>query len=242
MLEGLYSAAAGMESAQYQLTGVSNNIANSDTPGYQSEEIGFHDLVYATENAQPTSALIGAGSGAQITGYSQAEGNLQQTGEPLDVALSGDGYIEVRQGNGTVGLTRNGTLQLNAAGQITTATGMELDPPITLPKGTQSAQVKIATDGVVSVGNRAYGKLSVVDVPASDKLLPQGNSVYSATAASGQPRTAAGTTVLQGYLEQSNVDMDTEVTNMETAQQAYSMDSKAVEFESQMGQIAATLH
>ncbi len=231
-----------MESAQYELGGISNDIANAETPGYQAELIGFHDLIYSTENAQPTTALIGAGAGAETTGYSQAEGSLQQTGQPLDVALSGDGYIEVRQGNGAAGLTRNGSLQLNAAGQITTSTGMELDPPSSLPKGTQPSQIKIGSDGTVSVGNRAYGKLQIVNVPAPYKLLPQGNSVFSTTAGSGQPRAAAGTPVIQGYREASNVEMDTEVTNMETAQQVYSMDSKAVEIESQMGQNASTLH
>src|ERR1700761_4201328 len=155
MLEGLYSAAAGMESAQYQLGGISNDIANSDTPGYQAEQIGFHDLIYATDNAQPTSALVGSGAGAETMGYSQAEGNLTQTKQPLDIALDGDGYFEVRQGNGTVGLTRNGQLQLNAAGQITPATGQELDPPVTLPKGTQPDQILIGTDGTVSVAGRS---------------------------------------------------------------------------------------
>lgn len=237
----MYSAAAGMESAQYQLSGVSNDIANADTPGYQAELIGFHDLIYTTDNAQPTTSLVGAGAGAETTGYDQSEGNVQKTGQPLDVALNGPGYIEVRQGNGTIGLTRNGTLQLNGAGQITTSNGMELVPPITLPKGTQPSQITIGADGTVSVGNRNYGKLQIVDVTAPDKLLPSGNSVYSLTAGSGPARVATGTTAMQGYRENSNVDMNTEITNMEMAQQAYSMDSKAVDVESQMGQIAATL-
>ncbi len=241
MLEGLYSAAAGMETAQAQLDAVSNNIANQNTPGYQAQLLGFHDLLYTTDNALPSNALVGAGSAATTIGFSQAQGSLQQTGNPLDLAISGSGYLEVRQPSGTVGLTRNGTLQLNASGQITTNLGMELVPPITVPKGTTASQISIAADGTVTVANQRIGKIQLVDVTAPDKLLPQGNSVYAATAASGPIRVATGATIQQGFLEQSNVNLNTEITDMVQAQQAYSMGSRAVQFEGQFGQIAATL-
>jgi flagellar basal-body rod protein FlgG len=241
MLEGLYSAGAGMESAQNQLDATSNNIANEDTPGYQSEILGFHDLLYTTDDDDPSTAIVGAGAGTDTLGYSQAQGSLQQTGNPLDLALSGPGYFEVRQSDGTIGLTRNGTFELNARGQITTNLGMELVPPITLPKGTQPSQVSIAADGTVKVNNRKVGQIPIVQVTAPDKLLPQGNSTYSATAASGPIHAAKGVTVQQGYVEQSNVDLNTEISNMESAEQAYDMDSRAVQMEAQLGQIAATL-
>jgi len=241
MLEGLYSAAAGMETAQTQLDTVSNNIANEDTPGYQAQLLGFRDLLYTTDDDDPSSALVGAGSAAQTIGFSQAQGSLQQTGNPLDLAIAGNGYFEVRQPDGTVGLTRNGTFQLNARGQITTNLGMELVPPITVPKGTSASQISIAANGTVTVGNQKIGQIQIVDVTAPDKLLPQGNSVYAATAASGPIRAAKGAGIQQGFLEQSNVDLDVEITDMEQAQQAYDMGSKAVEFEAQLGQIAANL-
>lgn len=241
MLEGLYSAGAGMEAAQTQLDAISNNMANENTPGYQAEITGFQDLLYTTDNDDPSTAIVGSGAAAQTVGFSQTQGSIQQTGNPLDVAIVGNGYLEVRQGDGSVGLTRNGTLQLNARGQITTSLGMELVPPMTLPKGTQAAQVSIATDGTVSVGGAKVGKLQVVDVAAPDKLLPRGGSVYSVTTASGAATAAKGATVQQGALEQSNVDLDTEISQMETAQQAYDMGSRAVEMEAQLGQIAATL-
>lgn len=241
MLEGLFSAGAGMEAAQSQLDAVSNNIANQDTPGYQAEVVGFHDLLYTTDNALPSNAIVGAGAATDTLGFSQAQGSLQQTGNPLDIALNGPGYFQVRQPNGTVALTRNGTFQLNARGQLTTSLGMELVPPITLPKGTQPSQVQIAADGTVTAGNRKIGQIRVVQVTAPDKLLPQGNSVYSATAASGPVRTARGVTMQQGYLEQSNVDINTEMADMMTAEQAYNMGSRAVQMEAQLGQIAATL-
>ncbi len=241
MLEGMYSAAAGMEAAQNQLDAVSNNIANQNTPGYQSEVVGFHDLLYTTDNAAPSSAIVGAGSAADTLGFSQAQGSIQPTKNPLDVALTGPGYLQVRQPDGTTGLTRNGTLQLNAAGQLTTSLGMELVPPITLPKGTQPAQVSIAANGTVTVGGSKVGQLQVVQVTAPDKLLPQGNGVYAATAASGPVRPAQGVTIQQGYLEQSNVDLNSEVAAMMNAEQSYAMGSRAVQLEAQLGQIAATL-
>ncbi len=241
MLEGLYSAGAGMESAQTQLDSISNNLANENTPGYQSEIVGFHDLLYSTDDADPSNAIVGAGSAASTLGYSQTQGSLQKTGNPLDLAIDGPGYFEVRQANGTIGLTRGGAFQLNAAGQITNSLGMELVPPVTLPKGTQASQVTVAANGTLSVNNRTVGKIQLVDVTAPDKLLPQGNSVYSATAASGPIRNATGATLQQGYLEQSNVNTNVEITDMVTAQQSYNLGSKALQMEAQLGQIAATL-
>jgi flagellar basal-body rod protein FlgG len=241
MLEGLYAAGAGMEAAQDQLSAVANNMANENTPGYQAEVLGFHDLLYTTDNAAPSTAIVGAGSAAETLGFSQTQGSLQQTGNPLDIGINGPGYIQVRQPDGSIALTRNGSLELNASGQITTSLGMELVPPITLPKGTQPSQVSIAADGTVSVNNKTVGQIKLVQVSAPDKLLPQGGSVYGVTTASGPVQAAKGVTMQQGYLEQSNVDINTEVSSMMTAQQAYEMGSRAVQMEAQLGQIAATL-
>ncbi|HWD69958.1 MAG TPA: flagellar hook-basal body protein [Solirubrobacteraceae bacterium] len=241
MLEGLYSAGAGMEAAQQQLSAVSNNISNENTPGYQAQILGFHDLLYTTDNDAPSNALVGAGAGDSTLGFSQAQGSLQQTGNPLDLALHGPGYFQVRQPDGSTGLTRNGSFQLNSRGQLTTNLGMELVPPLTLPKGTQPSQVSISSDGTVSVANQKLGQIKIVQVSAPDKLLPQGNSVYTVTTASGPAQAARGVTMQQGYLEQSNVDLNTEISQMMTAQQAYNMGSRAVQMEAQLGQIAATL-
>lgn len=241
MLEGLYAAAAGMVAEQNQLDATSQNVANEDTPGYQTVEVGFESLLYGTDNDYPSNALVGSGAAASDVGYRQTEGSIEQTGDPLNLAIDGDGYFQVRLANGQTGLTRNGDFQLNAKGQITTGTGQLLEPPITVPKGTQESAISISANGVVSAGSKRIGKITVVEVPAPDQLAAVGQSTYMATAASGAPRAVKGTTVQQGYLEQSNVDLDTEISNMESAQQGYEMDSKAISFESQMGQIAATL-
>jgi flagellar basal-body rod protein FlgG len=239
MLEGLYAAASGMEAQQTQLDAVSNDLSNMDTAGYKSTIVGFRDLLYTTSGPQNgSSAATGAGAAAQMVGRSQTEGSIQNTGQPLDLAIEGSGYLQVRRPDGTIGLTRNGALQVDANDQITTKQGMPLVPPITIPQGVSLDQVKISPDGTVQAGARTLGKLSLVDVPAPNQLLADGDSVFSATAGSGPTRPAAGATVQQGALESSNVDMAQAMTQMITAQENYSLSSKAVQFQDQMMSIA----
>ena len=237
MLEGLYSAASGMEAQQQQFDAISNDMANVDTPGYQSTIIGFHDLLYSN-GEYGSNVATGAGTQAEQMGYDQSQGAIQQTGQPLDVAVNGPGYLEVRRQDGTIGMTRNGALQLNDKRQLTTQTGMLVQPPITIPAGVDPSQVSIASNGTVSVGKQTLGKLSLVDVPAPNGLVADGDSVFSATAASGAIRAAKGTSVQQGALEGSNVNMGDEMSKMMDAQQQYSMGSQAIQYQAQMLQIA----
>src|SRR5580700_830016 len=237
MLEGLYAAASGMEAQQTQFNAISNDMANVDTPGYQSTIIGFHDLLYSN-GEYGSNVATGAGTQAEQMGYDQSQGAIQQTGQPLDVAVNGPGYLEVRRQDGTIGMTRNGALQLNDKRQLTTQTGMLVQPPITIPAGVDPSQVSIASNGTVSVGKQTLGKLSLVDVPAPNGLVADGDSVFSATAASGAIRAAKGTSVQQGALEGSNVDMGAEMSKMMAAQQQYSMGSNAINYEAQMISIA----
>lgn len=239
MITGLYAAAAGMESEQTQLNAVSNDLANVSTPGYQAQELGFHDLLYTTAGPQNgTTFATGAGSAAQIVGRSQLAGALQQTNAPLDVAVLGPGFLEVRRGDGTIGLTRNGALQLNANRQLTTATGMTVMPGVTIPSGVSLDHVSIAANGTVSAAGKAIGRIALVDVPAPEQLLDAGDSTFSATAASGALTAATGTTLAQGALESSNVDMATAMGQMIDAQRSYQMDSRAITMQDQMMQIA----
>jgi len=237
MLEGLYSAASGMEAQQQQFDAISNDMANLDTPGYQSEIMGFHDLLYSN-GGYGSNVPTGAGAQAELMGYDQTQGGIQQTGQPLDVAIDGQGYLEVRRPDGTIGMTRNGALQLNDKRQLTTQTGMLVQPPITIPAGVDPSQVSIASDGTVSVGKQTLGKLSLVDVPAPDGLVADGDSVFSATAASGALRSATGASLQQGALEGSNVNLGDEMSKMMAAQQQYAMGSQAVQYQAQMLQIA----
>ncbi len=237
MLEGLYSAASGMEAQQQQFDAISNDMANVDTPGYQSTIIGFHDLLYSN-GEYGSNVATGAGTQAEQMGYDQSQGAIQQTGQPLDVAVNGPGYLEVRRQDGTIGMTRNGALQLNDKRQLTTQTGMLVQPPITIAAGVDPSQVSIASNGTVSVGKQTLGKLSLVDVPAPNGLVADGDSVFSATAASGAIRAAKGTSVQQGALEGSNVNMGDEMSKMMDAQQQYAMGSQAIQYQAQMLQIA----
>jgi flagellar basal-body rod protein FlgG len=240
MIEGLYTAAAGMAAQQNQLDAIANDLANTSTPGYQGERLGFHDLLYTTSGpaASGTNAATGAGAATDFIGRSQIQGALQKTGQPLDVAVIGEGFIQVRRPDGSIGLTRNGTLQVDASGRLATTTGMLLEPPIRIPRGVPEAQITIRPDGTVGAGNRKFGKISLVTVPAPDKLLSDGDSVFSATAASGAIRPASGITVQQGALEGSNVDEAQDLVQMVNAQWGYQMSSKAVQMQDQMLQIA----
>jgi len=239
MLQGLYAAASGMEAQQNQLDAVANDLANVDTTGYQGEIIGFQDLLYTQGgNSTGTNVATGAGSASAIIGRSGAQGSIQQTGRSLDVAIQGPGYIEVQRPDGTIGLTRNGALQTNAKGQLTNGQGMAVQPPITIPPGTDPSDVTIQGNGDVVVNGKTLGQIKLVNVPAPNGLVADGDSIFSATAASGAIRTATGSTLQQNALEGSNVDMGRAMSQMMTAERSYQMSSNAVQYQDQMLQIA----
>jgi flagellar basal-body rod protein FlgG len=239
MLQGLYAAASGMEAQQNQFNAISNDLANLNTPGYQAAQVGFQDLLYSgAGSASGTSIATGTGAASSIVGRSQAQGALQSTGNPLDVAINGPGYLQVRRSDGTVGLTRNGSLQVDAQGQITDQSGDPLVPPLTVPKGVNTADLRIADNGTVTTGTRTLGKVAIVDVPAPSQLQPDGTSMFSVTAGSGATRPATGSTLQQGVLEGSNVDMGQAMSDMIDAERNYQMSSQAINYQDQMLQIA----
>jgi flagellar basal-body rod protein FlgG len=237
MADGIYAAAAGMAAQQTRLDAIASDLANSDTPGYKSERIGFKDLVYNSEDG----VAVGAGAAAVDAGRSLAQGTLNaDASNPLSVALTGPGFIQIRRPDGTTGLTRDGDLQLDSAGSLVTTDGSQLVPPIKVPVGTQPKDITIAGNGTVNVGNRAVGKISIVNVPAPGGLLSVGSSTYLATTASGAPAPVTGTvtTLQQGQLEASDVDAAEAMTDMMDAQQSYSLASRAISMQDQMLQIA----
>jgi len=241
MLEGLYSAAAGMAAQQERMDGISNDLANASTTGYKSVRIGFRDLLYSAQGAGagPTVAA-GAGAAASIFGRSQEQGALQDTGQPLDLAIQGSGYFEVKRADGSTALTRDGSLRLDALGRLTTQDGDILQPPIAVPRGTTPDQLSIGSDGTVRIGaGRALGRIQLVDVPAPDGLQPLGSNLFAANAASGQPTAAgAATTLRQGALEGSNVDIGDAMVDMMDAQRSFELSSKAIQMQDQMLEIA----
>ena len=235
MLEGLYTAAAGMAAQERRLDGVSNDIANVNTAGYKRVRIGFRDLVYQQDG--PSGVRTGAGAAATQLGRGSEQGALQQTGQPFDLAISGDGYFQVRRGDGQLALTRDGSFHVDARGQLVTAGGDRLVPPITIPAGVDAKSVTIGADGAVTANGRRLGAIRLVTVPAPTGLAPAGDNQYLVTAASGGLRAATGT-IAQGALESSNVDLADAMVDMMDAQRSYSMASKAIHMQDQMMEIA----
>ena len=145
MLEGLYSAAAGMSAQQEQLDAIANDLANVSTSGYQSERVAFSDLLYNAVDEAGTESSIGAGASAQVIGRSQSQGPIQETGDPLDLAIEGEGYFQVKSADGQTALTRDGSFGVDANGTIVELRGQPLEPPIKLPAGVSASEVRIAT-------------------------------------------------------------------------------------------------
>jgi flagellar basal-body rod protein FlgG len=238
-MEGLYSAAAGMAAQQRRLEAVANDLANVNTSGYKRTRVSFRDLVYSpSARGGAAGVSTGAGAAAEITGRSFAEGSLLRTDEPLDVAINGDGFFQVRRPDGSSALTRDGSFRLDANGRLVTSNGDLLQPPITLPKGTDPKRVGIARDGTVSADGRRLGRIQVVEVTSAQGLQPIGKNLFAATAASGAPRAVRTTSVVQGSLEGSNVDMGDAMVDMMDSQRAYQLASRAIQMQDQMMEIA----
>jgi flagellar basal-body rod protein FlgG len=241
MLEGLYAAASGMEAQQQQLSTIGNDLANASTTGYKAERVGFRDLLYNQVNIAGTTTTQGTGAAAQTIGRDQSQGAIQSTGNPLDLAIEGNGYFTVKTSDGKLALTRDGALEVNSNGQLATAEGALLDPPITLPKGTSPNDVAIGPDGTVRVGAKTVGKLALVTVPSPDRLLAAGSNLLLPSAASGSPRPTEGAALQQGALEGSNVDVGSDMVQMMSAQRSYQLESSAIQTENQMLSIANQL-
>jgi flagellar basal-body rod protein FlgG len=237
MLEGLYTAAAGMAAQQQRMDALSNDVANVNTAGYKRVRVGFRDLVYQASGGG--NVRTGAGSALVQLGRGSEQGAFLKTDQPFDLAIEGDGYFQVRRSNtGQIALTRNGQLQVNANGQLVTAEGDQLVPPITLPRGIDPNRVGIGADGTLTTGTRRLGQIQLVTVPAPTGLAAAGNGYYTVTAASGGVRRATTATLQQGMLEGSNVNLADAMVDMMDAQRSYSMASKAIHMQDQMMEIA----
>ena len=225
----LTTAAAGMEAQQAWLDALSNDIANVSTTGYKSLRVGFRDLLYQSPGRGGAEGTqTGAGAAAEVFGRDFEQGALEATGRTLDVALTSAGFIEVAAAGGGVALTRDGNLQIGPDGQLRTATGQALQPPVRIPKGVDPEEISIAPDGTVAAGKRTLGKIPLVEVTNPSGLQADGENGYLPTAASGPVKAASNARLQQGVLEASNVDMASVMTAMTEAQQGYALAGKAV--------------
>jgi flagellar basal-body rod protein FlgG len=240
MLEGLYSAAAGMAAQQNQLNAVSNDLANLSTDGYKSERVAFSDLLYNTVDIAGTDTTSGSGAKSEIIGRSETQGSITETGAPLDIAIEGDGYLQVTRANGQHALTRDGALSVGADGSLSTSTGERLYPPIKLPAHVKAEEVSIAADGTVSANGKKLGQIKLVTVTSPEHLLAEGSSLLATSKESGPVHAAKGL-IRQGALEQSNVDIGSDMATMVSTERSYQLDSTAIQTESQMMTIANEL-
>jgi flagellar basal-body rod protein FlgG len=236
MLEGLYSAAAGMQAQQQRIDTVANDLANVNTNGYKKSRVAFRDLLYVRDASGRVQS--GAGAAATTIGRGFAQGALRETGNPLDVAIEDGGFLQIRRADGTTALTRDGSLRLDPRGRLTTQQGDLIQPAITVRAGTQESDVKIASNGAVTVGTRQVGTLQLFTVRSPEALQSVGDSLYRQTAASGAVTRMATFRMDQGSVEASNVDVADSMTEMIDAQRGYQLASRAIQMQDQMLQIA----
>lgn len=247
MFSSLWVAKTGLDAQQTRMDVVSNNLANANTTGFKSSRASFQDLMYqnvrqpggqTTEQTQAPSGLM-LGTGVRVVGSEKlfTQGNLQQTGNSLDLAIEGRGFLQVTMPDGTVAYTRDGSMHLDQNGQIVTASGYALDPAIVIPQNAQS--VTIGTDGTVSAklpGQAApqqIGTVQLADFINPAGLQPSGDNLYLETASSGAPQIGQPGlnglgTVAQGSLESSNVNVVEQMVDMIETQRTYEMNSKAI--------------
>ncbi|MDQ7743565.1 flagellar basal-body rod protein FlgG [Hydrogenophaga pseudoflava] len=253
MINSLWISKTGMQAQQTQLDVISNNMANVSTNGFKRASAVFEDLMYQNlrqvgaadteQNNLPTGLQIGLGVRTVATSRQFSQGSLQQSGNQLDIAVNGQGFLQVALPDGTTGYTRDGSLQVDSQGRLVTSSGLAIAGDITVPAEAQS--VTIGSDGVVTAkvpGNAQPQQLGNIELatfinPAG--LEPKGQNLYTETVASGNPVTGApGTagmgTLMQGYVETSNVNVVQELVTMIQTQRAYEMNSKAIQTSDQM--------
>src|SRR3954470_5376316 len=241
MLEGLRTSAAGMLAQQQKLDAVANDLANANTTGYKRLRVGFSDLLYERGGRPTTSDNAQLGTGARIVhnGRQFDQGNLQNTGEPLNVGIEGEGFIKVKLSDGRQALTRDGDLHIDGNGRIVTSFGGIVQPQITIPNNVQPSKITIGQDGTVTAAGQAVGRITLASVRSPQNLESAGENAFVTSARSGNAVAAPAASVIrQGTLEASNTDVSVAMTDMIEAQRTYQLTSKAIQTADQMMEIA----
>lgn len=258
MNPALWLAKTGLEAQQTRLSVVANNLANANNTGFKKDRALFSDLIYqnirqsgasSSQNTRlPTGLNLGTGVRTVATQKVHVQGNIQQTENALDVAIQGDGFLQVLRPDGTLAYTRNGAMQVNATGQLVTANGENIQPSITVPA--DAISVTIGSDGTVSVQQQGtaaptqVGNIQLAGFINPAGLQPLGDNLFSETASSGAAQTGNPGlnglgTLLQGSLESSNVNVVEELVNMIETQRVYEMNSRSISTADQMLQYVA---
>jgi flagellar basal-body rod protein FlgG len=253
VIRSLWISKSGLEAQQFNVDIISNNLANVTTNAYKRQRPIFEDLLYQTlrqpgaQSSQlteyPTGLQVGTGVAPVATVRIFTNGNLQQTGNSLDLAIDGRGFFQILQQDGTLAYTRDGAFQLDSEGQVVTSTGYLLQPALQIPSDALS--ITIGSDGTVSVTQPGsptptqIGNIQLADFVNPGGLQSRGSNLYLETASSGPPNVNdPGTTGLgllnQGFVETSNVSVTEELVNLITAQRAFEINSRAVETSDEM--------
>jgi flagellar basal-body rod protein FlgG len=259
-MRALWTAATGMQAQQLTLDVIANNLANVQTAGFKRSRVDFQDLIY--ENAQvpgtvsaqgrevPTGFQIGHGARAVSTHSLFISGAIQQTGNPLDVAIEGNGFFQITLPSGETAYTRAGTFKKDSQGRLVNSEGFSVQPEISIPPDALS--VSIAVDGTVSVTQpgatqpQEVGAIELVRFVNPAGLRNTGHNLFMPTQASGDPtpgtpgREGFGT-LLQGFTEMSNVNVVEEMVNLIVGQRAYEINSRAIRTADEMMQTANNL-
>jgi flagellar basal-body rod protein FlgG len=248
MIRSLWIARTGLDAQQTQLDVISNNLANVSTNGFKRARAVFEDLLYqtlrqpgaqSTQQTQISSGLqIGTGVRPVATERLHTQGNLQQTGNSLDMGIQGSGFFQIELPDGTTAYTRDGSFQLDSQGQLVTASGYTLTPSITIPSDTVT--LTVGKDGTVSVQQAGQssptqiGSIQVATFVNPGGLQSVGENLYLETASSGTPTpntpglNGAGV-INQNYVETANVNVAEELVNLITTQRAYELNSRSIQ-------------
>jgi len=254
MIRSLWIAKTGLEAQQTNMDVIANNLANVNTDGFKTSRAVFQDLMYQTirqpgapvgdDNQLPSGLQLGTGVETVATERIHTQGDMKNTGNSMDIAIQGQGFLQVQMPDGTYAYTRNGSLQIDQNGQMVTSGGYPIQPPISIPDNALS--VTIGRDGTVSVTQPGatgtsvnVGQIQLSTFINPTGLLSMGQNLYGESDASGpanteQPGLNGAGQIMQGYTESSNVNVAEELVNMITTQRAYEMNSKAVETSDQM--------
>ncbi len=260
MNRALRTAATGMYAQQLNVDLIAHNLANVNTTGFKKTRPEFQDLMYQTIKTsvetsnpniqQPVEIQVGNGTMPVATQRSFTQGDIQPTNNPMDVAIQGEGFFQIRRPDGTIAYTRDGSFKMSGEGQMVTAEGYLIEPSVAFSPDTTS--VSISKEGVIEVTEFGQtdavriGQLELAKFVNNAGLRPIGNNLYVETPASGQPIIGtAGTEgfgeLQQGALESSNVDVVEEMVSMIVAQRAYEINSKTIKTVEEMIGIANAL-
>ncbi|RXZ44234.1 flagellar basal-body rod protein FlgG [Crenobacter cavernae] len=260
MMRSLYIAKTGMDSSQFALDVVSNNLANVNTKGFKRSHAVFEDLYYQTlrqpgsqlsnGNTLPTGLQIGTGAAPVATARIHSQGSLSRTEQSLDLAITGEGFFRVQRPDGTIAYTRDGEFRRNQNGDVVNPAGYLLDPAINIPA--DATRISISDAGAVQYflpGNpnpQNAGNIQLTTFINPQGLESIGENLYLQTAASGDPQdgdpgTDARGRISQGYLEDSNVNVTEELVKMIQAQRSFEMNSRAIKTADEMLQRIAQL-